>query len=71
MVIRKRQMAAFTSGILGPHKRPVTNLGLLVSYLVEKELYTRGTCILEGGSALSPDIQNIYRMSGNRFIIMQ
>lgn len=63
-------MAAFTCGILGPHTCLVITLGLLVSYLAEKELYTRETCILEGGSTLSPDIKNIYRMSRNRFIVI-
>lgn len=46
MVIRKRQMAAFSSGILGPQEHAVTTLGLQVSYLAEKELYARGTSIL-------------------------
>lgn len=63
-------MAAFSSGILCRHEHEVTTLGLSVSYLAEKELYTRGTSILEGGSTLSPDIQNVYRMCESKFIII-
>lgn len=70
MVIRKRQMAAFSSGILGPHEHTVTTLGLSVFYLAERDLYTRGNCIIKGGSTLSPDIQNIYKICKSKLIII-
>lgn len=63
-------MTVFSSGIPCPHEHAVTTLGLLVSYLAEKELYTRGTSVLEEGSTLSPDIQKFYRMCGSMFIII-
>lgn len=70
MVIRKRQIAAFSSGALGPHEHAVTTVGLLFFYLAERELYARGNYILEGGSTLSPDIQNIYKICRSKLIII-